>query len=80
MNIFNWMMKMKKIKREFENDAVVKSIRQAIRTEVERNFKKKDLEITILVLSKLIQDSRIEITLSRRENNVILAKKNRNEK
>ena len=61
------MMKMKKITREFENDAVVKSIKQAIRSEVKRAYKKRDLEVTILVLNKLLQDCRIEITPSRRK-------------
>lgn len=69
-------MKIKK----FEDDAVVKSIRKAIRLEVEKEYKKRDIELTRFVLTKLLTDCRIEITPTRGEDNVLYAKKNKNEK
>jgi hypothetical protein len=50
---------------QFENDAVIKSIRQAIRAEVEREYKKRDVELTHFILNKLLQDCKIEIIPNR---------------
>jgi hypothetical protein len=62
------------------NDSVVESIRQAIRFEVKKEYKEREIEVTRLVLGKLIHDCRIEITPSRREESVLFTKKNKNEK
>lgn len=66
--------------RKFTNDSAVKSLRQAIRLEMVREYKKRDEEVKQLVLSKLLHDCRIEIIPSRREKDVLLAKKNTDEK
>jgi hypothetical protein len=71
---------MKKVELKFEDSSIEKTLKQVIRSEIEKYYKKQDKEITRLVLSKLIHDCRIEIIPNRREGNVSQIKKNKDEK
>lgn len=75
-------MKMKKgqITKKFVDDSVVKSIRRAIRFEVQKEYREREIEVTRLVLGKLIHDCKIEITPNRRNESVLFTKKDKNEK
>jgi len=81
MNIHNKLMKMtKKVELKFAENAVEKTLKQAIRKAMEEQYKEQDKEIVHEVLGKLMQDCRIEITPSRRIEDVSISNKNKNEK
>ena len=84
MNIYKWLTKMtnqkKKVDLRFIEDSIEKSLRSAMRREIERLHKRQDKEMARLVIGKLVQDSRLEILPNRGEESVIFTKKNPHEK